>query len=135
MTPADIRRAAFEEAAKIVDNLAFSEECHDCYDDLQRSAPYRRAAKTLRAAAAEVKDETSGRVVYQCPRCCTSMEVDPSAKPSDRPRKDEPPATEAGEIVARLRADCYCEPELQFQCDSCKAADLIERLLREREGR
>jgi hypothetical protein len=37
-----------EECAKEIDGLAFCEECHDCYDDLIRSAPYRRAAKYLR---------------------------------------------------------------------------------------
>jgi hypothetical protein len=49
---AAVRRETREECAKEIDGLAFCEECHDCYDDLVRSAPYRRAAKYLRDNAA-----------------------------------------------------------------------------------
>ena len=45
---AAVRRETREACAKEIDGFAFCEECHDCYDDLVRSAPYRRAAKYLR---------------------------------------------------------------------------------------
>jgi hypothetical protein len=43
-----VRADEREKCAEEVGGLAFCEECHDCYDDLVRSAPYRRAAKYLR---------------------------------------------------------------------------------------
>jgi len=52
---AAVRAEERERCATEVDGLAFCEECHDCYDDLVRSAPYRRAAKYLRDNAAAIR--------------------------------------------------------------------------------
>ena len=55
----ELRAAALEEAARYMDALAHAEECHDCYDDLARSAPFHKAAKCIRALAAQSEKEST----------------------------------------------------------------------------
>jgi len=41
----------------------------------------------VRVIIMKLIDAVNGeKLVYQCPRCATSMEVDPSAKPSGKPK-------------------------------------------------
>jgi hypothetical protein len=81
-------------------------------------------------------------VVYQCPRCATSMEVDPTAKPSPRPPSGEMTFVlkAARELSAFIKSHDYPEIGSADFVELTRLADVQDTELRalsaaEAEGR